>query len=463
MPKFCPFVPWWLLLATACQTYSAAPVDLPAHAAAFAARLPDSAAVRDFVAQLAAATPAAPVDLSDGISLAEGHLLALLFHPECRLARARAGVTLAAAEQAGRWQDPVLSADFEHILESVQHPWLVAGSLGFSLPLLGQQGLAKELARSEHGEAALEAQLAEQHVLDRLDATWLQWSAAQQRAALLTDLCTRLDELTTIADRLLQAHELTQMQARAFHLERQSRGHELAVATAAVATGELDLKALLGLHPAAPVRLQPTLSAPARQADPQTRAQHLADSPRLARLQRAHTTAERRLALAIRRQWPDFVVSPGFAEEDAEPRATLGFSLPLPLFSGNAREIATATAARDLAAEALRCGYEQLVQDLARAEQHESATAAQRDAITTNLLPLVAQQVDDGRRLAELGTLDTLLILDALVRAHHARLQALEATLAAAEATVASNALFWPDLLPTATEPPASTTPEQAR
>ncbi len=463
MPKFRPFVPWWLLLATACQTYSAAPVDLPAHAAAFAARLPDSDEVRAFVAELAKTTPNAALTLQDGISLAEGHLLALLFHPDCRLARQRAGVALATADNAGRWTDPVLGGSVERILESVQNPWLVAGSLGFSLPLTGRPGLQKELALSEHQEALLEARLTELHVLDQLDARWLGWSAAQRRADLLRELCRRLDELVAIADRLQSAHELTALEARAFRLERQTRGHELAVAEAAAASGELDCKALLGLHPTAPVLLQPALITPPRWAEAAPPRDLLATSPRLARLQRAHDTAERHLALAIRKQWPDLVLSPGFAEEDGLPRATLGFSLPLPLFSGNQGEIQTATAARELAAEALRCGYEQQVAALARAELQERLAIDQRDTIASQLLPLAALQVEDAQKLAELGRLDTLLILDALVRAHQAKLLAIDTTLAAAEARVATQSLFWPDLLPFATALPDRTTPEQAR
>ncbi|MBM4059652.1 MAG: hypothetical protein FJ265_00945 [Planctomycetes bacterium] len=442
------------LLAAGCETYAPAPVDLAAHAAAFAARLPDPAALRELLADRAAAPAGAPFDLADGLSLAEGQLVALWFHPDCRLARQRAVVAAAAAEHAGRPADPELDGDIARILEQVEHPWLAAGSLGLQLPLDGRLALQRAAAAGEHEEALAEAQLAELAVLDRLDAAWLRWSADRQRTELLRDLCAALDELAGMAERLAAANELTQMQARAFRLERLARGHELAAAEAGLAAGELELRALLGLHPAAPVELQPALAVPARSATDLPRAQRLADSPRLLRLRCAHATAERRLELAIRRQWPELVLRPGFAEEDAQPRLTFGFTLPLPLWNRNAAERARARAERDLAAEALRCGHEQLVQDLARAELLERTTQARRSAVVGELLPLAAQQLEDGRRLAALGDLDTLLILDALVRTHDARLQALDAGLAAAAAHAATEALFWPDgLLPPAARP----------
>ena len=441
--------PLGLFLASACQSYSPVPVDLAAHARAFAARLPDPETVRTFSPEGAAAgsRDGASADGAvlghGGITLATARRIALVFHPDCRLARLRAGVALAIADHAGRWQDPVLGVSFERILESVQHPWIVASSLGLTLPLTGRLGLEKELRRGEHAQALLDARLAERHVITRVNLTWLQWSAASRRTELLQDLCARLDELCAIADRLAAAREITQMQARAFRLERTTRGHELAAATAAVARGRLELLALLGLHPEAPIELLPTLELPPATAEAGAAE---ADVPSLQQLQLAHTTSERALQLAIRRQWPDLVLSPGFGEEDAQPRAALGFSVPLPLFSGNDEAIAKARAERDLAAEALRCGHEQFVQELALAQQQERAASEQRERLTRELLPMAAQQVEDGRRLAELGQLDTLLILDALMRAHAARELVLDTTLAAASAGATREALFWPTL-----------------
>ena len=84
---------------------------------------------------------------------------------------------------------------------------------------------------------------------------------------------------------------------------------------------------------------------------------------------------------------------------------------------------------------------------LARAEARSAVAAAQRQLLETQLLPLAELQVTEAKRLAELGQLDTLLILDAVTRAYDAQLAVIDATLAEAEATVDLNALFWPSLV----------------
>ncbi len=435
------------IVAAGCQSYSPAPVDLAEHARQFAERVPDAASIRQFAQRLADHDPASHAfDLDDGLDLKEGRYVALLFNPELRTIRLRAGVAQASAENAGRWPDPVLNADFAKILESVDHPWLAGGSLGLTLPITGRPGLEKDMAESRHARALTEARVAEAHALDTLDAAWARWSAARLADELLGDLVQRLMALESIATRLADAQEVNRVEARAFTLERVSRQSQLVRAKAAVAAAEIDIKQVLGLPPERPITFLPALTISARVADAGQRRQHLLDSPRVALAGREHDVTERHLALAIRKQWPELTLFPGFQEEDAQPRAALGFSLPLPLWNVNAREIAETRAAREVAAEALRGSLERAVQDLARAEVRREAALSQRSLVDTQLVPLAEQQVADGRRLAELGQLDTLLILDALTRSHEAKALAIEAALAEAEATIEINALFWPTL-----------------
>ncbi|HEX5050270.1 MAG TPA: TolC family protein [Planctomycetota bacterium] len=437
-------------VAAACHSYSPAPVDLRRHALEFAARLPDPATLAAFGAD---APLGAQIDLQDGIDLREARLLAVLLNPDCRLARLRAGVARIERDHAGRWVDPELGGDFSRILEDVAHPWLAAGHIALTLPLNGRLGLERDLADTHHRTARLAARVAEARTENQLDAAWVGWSAAQQRVGLLREQIERLRQLETIATTLGNAGTLTQLAVRAFPLERLQREGELGLAEAALATAELAIKQLLGLHPEAPVRFLPALAIDAH-VEAGQRAQRLFTSPRLLLLQGAHDAAEAALALAVRKQWPDLVLRPGFEEEDAQPRLALGFSLPIPLFSGNDAEIYRAEAERDLQALVLRNGYEALVQELAADELHLAATLRQRALIDTELLPLARQQVADGRRLAELGQLEPLLILDALTRAHQAEVMALDAKLAEAQATIAINSLFWSE---TTTNPAAET------
>ncbi len=436
-------LPTILLAACAsggCHSYAPAPVDLAAHARAFAARLGDAGAM---LGKTPAAADAAPFDLGDGIDRREAWLLAVWFHPECRLARRRAGVAEVVRDEAGRWVDPSLDLDAARILETVPHPWLLAAQVGLTLPLTGRLQAERDLADAGHGAALVAARAVEADVVQRIDAAFAHWTAERRRRDLLVELCDRLRELEAIAGRLATAGERTQQEARAFTLERLLRAAELVQAEHAVAGRELALKRLLGLHPSAAVTFAPDPLPPLRVATAAERQRRLFDGPQLALLQHAHEQAERALALEVDRQWPDLVLRPGYQEEDAQPRLALGLSLPLPLFAGNTPAIRRAEAEREAAAEALRGRSEEVVHALAAAELQLEAAERQRDLVRHELVPLAQQQVADVRRLAELGQLEPLLMLDALVRAHTAGLQAIAADLAAADATIAINQLFW--------------------
>jgi outer membrane protein TolC len=435
------------VVATACHSYSAEPVDLEAHAREFAARALDGASVRQFAERLRRADPSLPgFDLDDGLSREEGRYVALLFNAELRTIRLRAGVARASAENAGRWADPELNADFAKILESVDHPWVASASIGLTLPITGRPGLEKELAESRHAEALVQARVAEARVLNELDKSWAEWSAGRLRVELLEQLVLQLTGLEAIAARLAAGQLITRVEARAFTLERLTRQSQLLHAKSSLGAAEVDLKQLLGLPPDRDVAFLPATGVGQRIEDRAQRRAHLADGPRVAVARREHEVSERQLALAIRKQWPELTLFPGWQEEDAQPRAALGFSLPLPLWNGNAREIAETRAAREVAAETLRGSFERATQDLARAERRIEAAQSRRLLVDVELVPLAEQQVVEGRRLAELGQLDTLLILDALTRSYEAKAMALEAVLAETEATIEINALFWPAL-----------------
>lgn len=442
-------------LATACQSYEPEPVDLAAHADAFSSRLPDLAAVRAFVTALDqnATTP------DDGIDLATAHRIALWFHADLRQLRAAAMVAEATAEHAGLLPDPYFQGSVADKLGNV-NPWLITTAIGFTVPLSGQLSLQKELASVQHGRARLAVLAREVEVRDQLDVAWVHFSAATQKVALLQSLVDDLTALQAIADRLAAANEITQQEARAFSLERMQRRSELARSEAEAAAARLAIDELLGLPPGNDLALLPRLQIDSRAPDASERLAELRGSPHLALLLRDHDERERALELAISRQWPSLVLAPGWEEEDAINRPVLNFSVPLPLWNRNAQAIATARGEREAAATALRTGYERAARSLHRAELARRAATAERALVETELVPLCERQLQDVHRLAELGRLDPLLILDALSRAFAARAATLDAAIAEAEAIAAENAHFWPaDAMPAATTAPTTTEP----
>jgi outer membrane protein TolC len=135
---------------------------------------------------------------------------------------------------------------------------------------------------------------------------------------------------------------------------------------------------------------------------------------------------------------------PGWEEEDATNRPAISFSLPIPLWNRNQLAIAEATAQRDAAKAALEAGYEELAQARLRADVARKAAAQRREQLESTLVPACKEQLADNRRLAELGELDPLLLLDAVTRLYEAQRSALDAAADEADAIAAENSLFWP-------------------
>ena len=235
---------------------------------------------------------------------------------------------------------------------------------------------------------------------------------------------------------------LTRPGARVFELERAQREIELAGARATAHIGELELKRRLGLHPQAPARLVADLDVAPFHGDPGLRRRRLAQSPALRALELGHRSAEAKLALEVRKQFPDLTLWPGWSAEDGNSIATVGLQLPLPLFTGNDPAIARATAERELTATAFRAGYEDLVQRLAIAEQGLELARLQLRQLDQRVLPLAQRQIEDGRQLAEAGQFDPLLVLDGLLRAHDTRMRMLTARTNASAAAIDINRLL---------------------
>ena len=108
------------VIAAGCQKYSPHPLDLPAHREAWLARTPGAEPVRALAERLNTSATSNAFDPSDGVTLAEAEIVALVFNLDLRMARLRAGVARAVAEHAGVWSDPVFSLDALRITESAE-------------------------------------------------------------------------------------------------------------------------------------------------------------------------------------------------------------------------------------------------------------------------------------------------------------------------------------------------------
>ncbi|MGP1273753.1 MAG: TolC family protein, partial [Phycisphaerales bacterium] len=175
-----------VVMLAGCQSYQSKPLDLAAHRDAWLARTPGDEPVRAFAEQLAEQSAGSDeptrFELSDGLSLAEAEIVALVFNPDLRLARLQAGVTAATAEHAGLWDDPQFGVDFLSMVEGGSNPFLITPGLSFTIPISGR--LDAEKARADAAARAELTRVAEQEWQTRIEVrrAWLTWSAARLKA-----------------------------------------------------------------------------------------------------------------------------------------------------------------------------------------------------------------------------------------------------------------------------------------
>lgn len=244
-----------------CQSYERAPLDLTSHRDTIESRLDAAESINAFLNRLDESGGDTPdgFDPSDGLSSAEGEVLALFYNADLRLARLAAGVALADYETAGLWEDPEFGFDGAEIL-SPSGPFEYGLALNFTVPISGRLGVAKDRAGASYEAELRRIVDAEWSMRARVRSAWAAWTVADERVRLLRDVIGQVERIGSITDRLEEAGELTRIEARLIRAELvQTRGR-LAQAEFAASQARVDLLGLLGLPPSIEIELIPALS-----------------------------------------------------------------------------------------------------------------------------------------------------------------------------------------------------------
>lgn len=418
-----------MVVIAGCQSYETSPLDAAAHRESWHARTPADASVEAFAEQLRQVTPDEPAayDPSDGISVAEGELIALVYNPDLRLARLRAGVALATAEHAGRWDDPGLAIDLLRITESVSDPWILTGGLAITLPISGRLEAEKSLADAAYQAQLLAIAEAEWRVRHEVRLAWLAWSAARVKVDQQEQLIRQIGTLVEATGKLAEAGELPQTEAALFSIERIQRSYELHRLRGEVEALHQRLRSLMGLSPTAPLAINPQFDV---LDDSDRSSQTTVDSnPLLARLSQEYEVAEQALRREIRKQYPDLTLGPVYENDQGQSRIGLSGGIPLPILNANKQGIAEAKAERELARAAYEAEYERLVGTLAQSQARAESLRAEREMITDEMAPLIDRQVEQAGQMLELGEGGGLVLLESLVRAHQMKLHLIDVRL----------------------------------
>jgi len=376
-------------------------------------------------------------------------LVALYFHPQLDIARARWQVAQAGVQTAAGRPNPslIVTPEYSANPPSGASPWAPMVSIDVPIETAGKRGY--RIARSAHLAEAARLQVVREawQLRNQLQATLLERDAAQRRIPLLESQVKIGEEVVRSLDERLAAGAVSANELAAARIAAAKSRADLAVARSQLEEAQVALAAALGLPAAAidGVEWKSNLNALDEIQPPA----ELDEWRREALIQRAdiraalaeYAAAQAALQLEIARQWPDVHLGPGYKWDQGESKWSVGASVELPLLNQNQGPIAEAEARRTeaaarfvavqsevlaqleharaawrSAAERLRPSEDLLKaqrQQLARIESAQAAGAADRLAAGTARLELAAAE---------------LLRHDALVQAAHARGQ-LEAAL----------------------------------
>ncbi len=458
-----------------CQSYEPAPLDLAAHRDAFMERssavalvqagslaqtegLPTAEAptqttatqesVQGRDASLNEPSPPA-FDLADGATREEAIAVATVFNADLRIARLKAGVERARADNAGLWQDPTIGVDLTRIVESVANPWKLAASVGLTIPISGRLEIEKQRASLSHSAELARVAEAEWRLRHGLSAEWARLAAVRAQIDASSEYLERTDGFLSLVERLQAAGEVARTEARLFRIVRTSERAELQALEAKAAESRRAVLQMMGLWAGSPLRLladeapgyaeqvtaeRSTAGSLADQSlspdVPDFATEAAADiehrSPLMLVARTEYEVAEKQLELRIREQYPDLSIGPGYGREDGNNEVLLGLSLPIPVLNANRQAIAEARALRELAKAQVETTLEQLLSELEAARNQITAARSRRELFERESLPLLAAQDEDTRRLVELGEINTPVILESLSRQREARLNWIE-------------------------------------
>jgi cobalt-zinc-cadmium efflux system outer membrane protein len=384
MTRLCGYVALLSLAGTlaGCAHYHPAPLDAQQGADQFAARRLTEIQLRDELARLmpqAVATWPPP-------EWDRAALLAVAWTQNPQLAVARAQIKAAQAHEitAAQAPNPDLTLQSEYARHDV-HPWLYGVYLDWLLRSPQRRRLERQIAGLDTGDARLQLMDQAWAVRRALAAALSDWENGRRSLNLLARLAAAQERLVGVEKQRVDAGEDSPSELLISQQARMEIEQQQAESRAAVDAAQTAVARALGLPPEAldgVIVSWPDWGEPPPVDDDarrETREQALLSRADLGQALLAYSAAEAKLQLAVARQYPEFVLSPGYYWDHgiAKFPFDVGFALPL---NGNKGEIAEARAGRDLAGQRMLALQADIYGAIVAAERAESIARAGTDA-----------------------------------------------------------------------------------
>ena len=354
-------------------------------------------------------------------------------NPKISVAKEQVYLVDAAKKTATALPNPTLSLGAEYnISQTAESPWLWSVSTDWLLDV----GLRRQL-RIKTADANVQAVR-----LDYAEALWvvrselrtslLNYLISARRIQLLTEAQTHQERLLQMQRQRVMQGESSQSDALQIELELARTQGNLADATRIKSQAQAQIATALGM-PLSALESQSFVWDDLLQVTSldEQNLTHLRDKALLSRtdLERAlidYQRSEFTLRQAIREQYPQFSIGPGYSWDHGVKKVSLGLSLGVPVFNRNQGPIAEAQAARDLAGQQAMALQAQILQEIDLAHQ------VYQSSITS--LQAVIQQHDIAEKLLAqvqqslaLGAADQIEVITAQMNVNIQSLAVLDA------------------------------------
>ncbi len=361
-----------LLGLTGCTHYQARPLDLHSSAQQFAAA---SLSDEQLAARLAALNLQNPA-YSGKWDRAQLLVVASERNPKLMMARSQMKAASAARTTAGALPNPTLSLGSEYNLsQSTESPWLWSVTTDWLLDAGLHRQLRMDLADTGLNAARLEYAEILWSVRSELRAALLGYFISSQRIQLLNRTINNQEQLLELHRQRITQGEAVASDALQVELELARERSNLAESLRLQNVSLAQIATATGM-PIAALQTQSMVWDDVLHVASidEVQLDHLRDNALLSRadLERAVSNYQGReleLQQAVRQQYPQISIGPGFSWDHGVKKVSLGLSVGLPVFNRNQGPIAEAEAARELAGEQVLQVQSQILNEIESARQ----------------------------------------------------------------------------------------------
>lgn len=421
-----------MIILSGCAVYQPKPVTPAATLSAFEAHTLDNPALKKFMeGNLRREIRPWPPESWD---LSMLYLVAVYYHPDLEVARAKLKTAEAGVITAGARPNPSVryTTEFTSNAPAVISPWLLGFGLDIPIETAGKRGYRLNRAGYLAKAASFNWITAAWRVRIKVRGALLDQYMASRSVAVLKKQETILAELAALLRQRLDFGEVSENEVNAAsfllmqtQMQRQDAQGRSDEARARVASSlGLPLNALdkVAFSTGWLEQIPPLQSIPS----PELRSRALLSRPDVLSALAEYEASDSSLRLEIARQYPDINIGPGYAWDKGDNKWSIGISATLPVLNRNEGPIAEAEARRAEAEARFIALQSRIIGEIDRAAAASHAVL-QKLATAEGLVSAQGEQLTAAQAMYNAGETDRVALLSAQFNYHAAELSRLGA------------------------------------